>query len=116
MDDRTTEEEEAEQDKHHGAGGQDGTAQGLVDGAVDDFCKGPFAILMQIFADAVEDDDGVIHIEAHQGEEGGNHFEGNFLIRQRKDGHDKEDIMGQRDHRSERIRQLQEPAEQEQEE
>src|ERR1019366_4469313 len=69
------------------AGGKNGPAQGLVDALVDDVGQGLAAQQLNIFADAIEDDDSVVHRIADQREDGGNHRQADFLVQQREEAH-----------------------------
>jgi len=60
------EEEEGEDGEKGEAGSQHGPAQGLIDAAIDQIGQRFTAAEAQILADAVEDDDGVVHRVADQ--------------------------------------------------
>ena len=60
------------------------TAQGLVDAAVDDLGHGVAPALAHVFADPVADDHGVMHREADDGQQRGNHGEIDLVIDERQ--------------------------------
>jgi len=67
----TTKDEEGECGEKHGAGGNDGSAQGLVERLVHDFPEGAADAQFEVFTNPVEDDDGVVGRETDDGQDRG---------------------------------------------
>ncbi len=76
--DLATEDEQRQHGQKSKSGGEDGSAQRLVDAAVDQIRQWLAAAEAQILANAVKDDDGVVHRVADEGQDGGDDGEGDF--------------------------------------
>src|SRR5438093_11666469 len=74
------EEEERDDSEDDGERGVDGAGDGLGEAGIDDFIKGRIAVGGDVFADAVEDDDGVVDGEADDGEEAGDEHAVDFGV------------------------------------
>jgi len=60
MDNSASQNKQCTQHGQGGSRGQDGTGQGLINASVNDEFKRIFMVFSDVFADAVENDDGVI--------------------------------------------------------
>src|SRR6185437_5030588 len=87
-------------------GGQNRPAQRLIDAAVHHIGQRLAAAETQVFADTVEDDDGVVHGIADEGEDGGNHRKAHFLSRQGEEAHGDQGVVKAGHHGSDAVNEL----------
>ena len=110
MNDAAAQDEEGNHDDQGGEGGEDGSAQGLVDAGVHGVCKGTPAEPPRVLPNPVEDDDGVVQGIPHDGQERGDDAEGDLPIGQGEGAHGDDDIVDQGHNGSHGVLQPEEPA------
>src|SRR5579863_2204677 len=95
----TAEQKQRQGGQQREARRQNGSAQGLVHTQVDDRFQLFTAKKLEVLADAVERDDGVVHRIADQGQQGGNHGERNLFVEERKQADGDDSVVEHRHHR-----------------
>src|ERR1039458_1168224 len=84
VDNFATKQEQGENRQEGEARGQNGSAKSLIDTVVDKFGEVPAFCSMNVLPDSIEDYDRIIHGVAHEGQQGRDHRESNFLVQQRE--------------------------------
>jgi hypothetical protein len=95
------EEIERQDGQERRPGGDDGSRQRLVDAVVDHLLQRLAALGALVLADAVEDDDGVVHRVTGDGENRRDHVQRQVVVEEHQERHRDDDVVEGGDDRAE---------------